>query len=30
MKNFETLNTQDLQNIKGGYQDKAISEDIIV
>lgn len=30
MKNFETLNTQDLQSIKGGMQDKAISEDIIV
>ncbi|RUT78863.1 ComC/BlpC family leader-containing pheromone/bacteriocin [Ancylomarina longa] len=30
MKNFETLNTQNLQNIKGGYQDKSICEDIIV
>jgi len=30
MKNFETLNTQDLQNIKGGMQDKSICDDIIV
>ncbi|RKE03071.1 bacteriocin-like protein [Marinifilum flexuosum] len=30
MKNFEVLNTEDLKNIKGGYQDKCINEDILV
>ncbi|WP_321279867.1 bacteriocin class II family protein [Marinifilum fragile] len=30
MKNFEVLNTEDLKNIKGGYHDKVISEDILV
>ncbi|WP_321294978.1 bacteriocin class II family protein [Marinifilum fragile] len=30
MKNFEVLNTEDLKNIKGGYQDKCINDDILV
>ncbi|WP_373568319.1 ComC/BlpC family leader-containing pheromone/bacteriocin [Marinifilum sp. D714] len=30
MKNFEALNTEDLNNIKGGYQDRMINDDILV
>ena len=30
MKNFEVLNTEDLKNIKGGYNVKTIDDDILV
>ena len=30
MKNFEVLNTEDLKNIKGGYNEKTIDDDILV
>ncbi|WP_373568318.1 bacteriocin class II family protein [Marinifilum sp. D714] len=30
MKNFEVLNTEDLKNVKGGYQDRMINDDILV
>ena len=30
MNNFEVLNTEDLNNINGGYQEKMMDDDILV